>query len=70
MDDKISDEAEDGGDEEARSRFGDLGTGLVEYALLTALIAMVALGSMQYFAGATNETLSTSTSAITHANEP
>lgn len=70
MDDKISDEAETGGEEQSGGRFGDFGSGLVEYALLTALIAMVALASMQYFAGTTTETLSTSTSAITNANEP
>ena len=35
-------------------RFGERGTGLVEYSLLTALIALAALGARGYF-GSTNE---------------
>lgn len=46
---------------------GDAGASFVEYALLTALIAVVCLVALQYFQQETTESLSRSSSAIVEA---
>jgi Flp pilus assembly pilin Flp len=51
----------------ARRLQGDAGAGLVEYALLTALIAVVCITALRYFQVETTESLSRSSSAIVNA---
>jgi Flp pilus assembly pilin Flp len=48
----------------------DEGAGLVEYALLIALIAMVCIGALQYFGGESGNSLENSKSRIIEATEP
>ena len=45
----------------------DAGVALVEYALLTALIALVAVGAIMYFQQATTSKLSTASTSIINA---
>lgn len=46
---------------------GDGGAGLVEYALLASLIAVVCISAVRYFQQETSNSLSRSSSAITNA---
>ncbi len=43
---------------------GDEGTGMIEYALLVSLIALVCVASLRFFQGTVNSKLSCSGSAI------
>jgi Flp pilus assembly pilin Flp len=47
---------------------GDAGANLVEYALLVALIFLVALGAVQFFGVKATQKMSCASSSITNAN--
>ena len=48
-------------------RFGERGTGLVEYSLLTALIALAAIGALGYFGEANESGIDDSAQTVTEA---
>lgn len=49
-------------------RWRDRGAGLVEYALLLALIAFVCIGALQFFGGTNGGSVSRSANSIVTAN--
>ena len=50
-----------------RARFGETGASMVEYALLLALIAVVAIGALLLLGGGVNNTLN---NVAGHINNP
>lgn len=60
-------QSEDQTDVDPLTRWWERGASLVEYALLTALIAAVAISALRYFQDETTQSFSESASAIVHA---
>jgi len=50
-----------------KSRLRDRGAGLVEYALLLALIAFVCIGALQYFGGTNGGSINNSANSVISA---